>query len=123
MRPQEEILSNRRLRDVRHNPLFPAECEVYYGVIRIGRWIGSVVFGRNEDGWEHVSVSPFNSGITPSWRDMCEVKDIFWDEEETVIQFHPPKSTYVNMMPNCLHLNRPKDGVLYEGLLRRCRAQ
>jgi hypothetical protein len=35
---------------------------------------------------------------------MCAIKAIFWDDEETVIQFHPKKSEYVNTNPNCLHL-------------------
>jgi hypothetical protein len=59
------------------------------------------------DGWEHVSVSLEDR--TPLWEEMCAVKDIFWDEEETVIQFHPAKSSYVNHHPYCLHLWRRID--------------
>lgn len=55
-----------------------------------------------EDGWEHVSVS-LPSRI-PTWDEMNFVKDLFWGEEETVIQFHPKKSQYVNACENCLHL-------------------
>ena len=51
---------------------------------------------------EHVSVSLPNR--TPSWEEMCKIKDLFWGEEETVIQFHPPRSEYVNNHPYCLHL-------------------
>ena len=60
-------------------------------------------------GWEHVSVSMLTSSgsATPSWDEMCLIKDIFWDEEDCVIQFHPPKSEYVNNHPNVLHLWRP----------------
>lgn len=29
-----------------------------------------------------------------------------WDEEECVVQYHPPKSEYVNFRPYCLHLRR-----------------
>ena len=57
-------------------------------------------------GWEHVSVCPKN-GTMPRWDDMCLIKDLFWDEEDCVIQYHPPKSEYVNNVPNCLHLWRP----------------
>ena len=60
-------------------------------------------------GWEHISVSPLKKKITPSWEMMCKVKDIFFREDEAVIQIHPPKSEYVNNMPNCLHLWRPID--------------
>lgn len=57
-------------------------------------------------GWEHVSVS-INRKRTPSWEIMAQVKDLFWDQEDTVIQFHPPRSQYVNFHPFCLHLWRP----------------
>ena len=79
-----------------------------FGDITIGDWKGSVVFGYNEHGWEHVSVSPYN-GKTPTWDDMCAVKNIFWDDEEEVLQFHPKKSQYINLKDNCLHLWRPLD--------------
>jgi hypothetical protein len=59
-------------------------------------------------GWEHVSVTlPDWGPKTPSWAEMCFVKDLFWCEDETVIQFHPGKSDYVNIHPGCLHLWRP----------------
>lgn len=35
---------------------------------------------------------------------MCEVKQLFWDDEETVLQFHPKKSQYINVHPYVLHL-------------------
>ena len=57
-------------------------------------------------GWEHVSVSIHNSTSTPSWSIMSKVKDIFWDDEVCVVQFHPKKSDYVNFHPGCLHLWR-----------------
>ncbi len=59
----------------------------------------------DELGWEHVSVSRPNR--CPTWEEMCLVKDLFWDAEDTVIQFHPPKSEYVNNHKYCLHLFRP----------------
>ena len=59
-------------------------------------------------GWEHVSISTRRR--PPNWQEMCFVKDLFWDEQECVIQFHPPKSEYVNNHPHCLHLWRPIDG-------------
>lgn len=57
-------------------------------------------------GWEHVSVSCSAMNRCPNWTEMCFVKDLFWDGEETVIQFHPPKSEYVNHHPRTLHLWR-----------------
>jgi hypothetical protein len=55
--------------------------------------------------WEHVSVSV--EGRTPTWDEMCFVKDLFWLEDECVVQYHPPKSEYVNCHPYTLHLWRP----------------
>lgn len=63
------------------------------------------VLASDTEGWEHVSVSlPFRC---PTWDEMCFIKDIFWGEEETVIQFHPPRSQYVNNHDFCLHLWKP----------------
>lgn len=58
-------------------------------------------------GWEHVSVSHLDDDLIPSWDDMCYVKDLFWEAEETVIEFHPKKSEYVNNHPGVLHLWKP----------------
>jgi hypothetical protein len=58
-----------------------------------------------EHGWEHVSVSTKHR--TPNWTEMCFVKDLFWNDDEVVMQLHPAKSEYVNYHPNCLHLWRP----------------
>jgi hypothetical protein len=60
--------------------------------------------------WEHVSVSTEHR--CPNWDEMCFVKDLFWDDEECVVQFHPPKSQYVNHHPYCLHLWKHRDGIM-----------
>lgn len=82
-----------------------------YGAFRLmgpcGTQLMIIASGADADdvmsqGWEHVSVS--TPKRTPNWTEMCLVKDLFWDEEETVIQFHPPKSQYVNNHPHVLHL-------------------
>jgi hypothetical protein len=56
--------------------------------------------------WEHVSVSLANR--CPTWEEMCIIKSLFWDDDDVVLQFHPPKSDYVNQHPFCLHLWRYK---------------
>jgi len=61
-------------------------------------------------GWEHVSVSTRRR--PPNWQEMCFVKDLFWEEEECAIQFHPPRSEYVNNHPHCLHLWGRADGAI-----------
>ena len=67
------------------------------------------VVASNGGGWEHVSVSPSNRKrqTCPTWDEMCAIKDLFFEPEETVVQYHPPKSEYVNTHPYCLHLWRP----------------
>jgi len=63
--------------------------------------------GRNSDdsGWEHVSVSHHLE--IPRWSWMCRIKDYFWDEDDAVMQYHAPKSEWINNHPRCLHLWRP----------------
>ncbi len=67
-------------------------------------------------GWEHVSVTLKSKerkiDRCPTWAEMCYVKEIFWDDEEEVMQLHPKKSDYVNFHPYCLHLWRPKDAAI-----------
>ena len=57
-------------------------------------------------GWEHVSVS--RKDRCPTWEEMCQVKGMFWDDEDVVMQFHVPAKDHVNNHPYCLHLWRPK---------------
>jgi len=59
-------------------------------------------------GWDHVSVSL--SSRCPVWDEMCFIKNLFFDAEETVMQLHPAKSQYKNCHPYCLHLWRPQKG-------------
>lgn len=69
-----------------------------------------VAVDGSDTGWEHVSVSL--RGRCPNWIEMCDVKDLFWLPEETVMQLHPPQSRYVNNHPYCLHLWRPVGAAL-----------
>lgn len=62
------------------------------------------VIASDGEGWEHVSVSLPNR--CPTWEEMCRIKNLFWDEEDCVVQFHPPKSQYRNVHPYCLHMWR-----------------
>lgn len=57
--------------------------------------------------WEHVSVSIIPQMRCPTWEEMCYIKSFFWEDEEAVMQLHPPKSEWVNNHPYCLHLWRP----------------
>lgn len=60
-------------------------------------------------GWEHVSIAPYKRSHTPTWEEMCRVKDMFFHDDEVVVQYHPAKSDYVNNVTNCLHLWRSTD--------------
>jgi len=57
--------------------------------------------------WDHVSVSL--KSRTPTWEEMCYVKDLFFREDEVVIQYHPAKADYVNNCNTCLHMWRPQN--------------
>lgn len=60
------------------------------------------VICSDQRGWEHIGVSLKNR--CPNWGEMKFVKELFFDDEETVIQFHPKKSQYINNHEFCLHL-------------------
>lgn len=57
--------------------------------------------------WDHVSVSLKDR--TPNWEEMAWVKSLFWDDEELVVEYHPPKSKYINVTATVLHLWKPLD--------------
>jgi hypothetical protein len=72
------------------------------------RFKDTVVVSSGHDteyNWEHVSVSCATT--TPTWTQMCYIKNMFWDEDEWVVQFHPAASDYVNVHPFCLHMWKP----------------
>lgn len=56
-------------------------------------------------GWDHVSIS-LDKNRTPTWEEMCYVKNLFFKEDEAVIQIHPKKEDYVNFAKVTLHLWR-----------------
>jgi len=70
------------------------------------------VIASNGGGWEHVSVSPASDRrkACPTWEEMCAIKDMFFQPDECVVQYHPAESEYVNLHPYCLHLWRPTGG-------------
>ena len=67
----------------------------------------TVIWTRNEGGYDHVSVTPKHKTYMPTWDDMCLLKDIFFKEQEEAYQFHPPTGHNVNTIHNCLHLWKP----------------
>lgn len=81
------------------------------GEIHFPHWTGSVIWS-NGGGWDHVSVAPYRRNILPSWEDMCRLKDMFFYDDEAVVQYHPAKSEYVNNLSNCLHIWKPQNETL-----------
>lgn len=91
--------------------LYGNEGDKYNGVFRnipLPSGAKACVVISNGGGWEHVSVSI--KGRCPRWQEMCYIKDLFFEDEEEVVQFHPKKSEYVNVHNTCLHLWRPTTG-------------
>jgi hypothetical protein len=62
--------------------------------------------------WEHVSVHVldpvFRKQRIPNWLEMCFVKELFWDDDEVVVQFHPAKKDWISVHDAVLHLWRSK---------------
>jgi len=82
------------------------------GAFKIPGPFGTELFVIASDGdisiaveWEHASIHVHNR--CPNWPEMDFIKRLFWDDEETVIQLHPPRSLWVNIHPFTLHLWRP----------------
>ena len=109
MKSKGDILASNRIK--------PMELDESGGVARIqlrGGFKGTVIWGCDEEGWEHVSVSAHDLRQMPTWTEMCQVKDLFFDAEEEAVQIHPKESEYVHGVlgtdTNILHLWRPVDG-------------
>ena len=63
------------------------------------------VIASDGNGWDHVSVS--TEERCPKWNEMQQIKELFFRDDEVVMQLHPAESEYVNNHPHCLHLWRP----------------
>jgi len=88
---------------IRNGP-FGTVTGVMYGAFTIGV-IGLRVISSGPEQWEHVSVSLDHR--CPTWDEMCMIKDLFWTEQEDIIQFHPRASAYINCHRYCLHMWKP----------------
>ncbi len=106
---------------MRAKPLPPSEqCYMYGADARNGAYLyprkkgnlrvivsddtGWEAAGYSLPAWEHVSVSLEHR--LPTYTEMCWVKNLFWRDDECVVQFHVPKDDHVNYHENCLHLFR-----------------
>lgn len=61
--------------------------------------------------WEHISTSVKSPKMIfnrcPNWDEMKFVKEMFWDDEDVCIQYHPKQSEYINTHEFVLHIWRP----------------
>jgi hypothetical protein len=82
--------------------------------IPLDKDITAFVIASDGMGWEHVSVHIEARGKNkvPTWDQMCRIKGIFWSDEDCVIQYHPPRSQYINCHEHTLHLWRPRGVIL-----------
>lgn len=75
------------------------------GLFTKGAMKGMTVIWSYGGGWEHVSID--GKKRMPDWNEMCMLEDMFFKYDECCVQYHPPKSEYVNNIPYCLHIWRP----------------
>jgi hypothetical protein len=99
-------IENYRLKD-KERKIYGCNGDNHNGIFKV--FVSGKSFyciASNGGGWEHISITRGNSKM-PTWEEMCAIKDIFFEAEEEVVQYHPRKSEYVNIHESCLHLWRP----------------
>ena len=118
MKSLKEIVEDTRVQGKIEKSLSGKEMLMGYVRLRSGKQNTLTVVADDKDGWEHVSVSVFQSNTKMlTWEEMCEVKEIFWRPDEEVHQIHPKKSEYVHGVgtkKNVMHLWRPTGGWMEE---------
>lgn len=68
------------------------------------------VIASNGRGWKHVSVSLVDKpAVVPNYKTMQEIRRLFYEDDQWVVQFSPPKSEHINNHPGCLHWWMPLD--------------
>lgn len=82
----------------------------FYGMIYLPlgskNHLFSIVVSWN-NGWDHISIA--HRYRDPEWLTMCKLKELFFDDDEVVVQYHPKKEDYINIHPHCLHLRKPQN--------------
>lgn len=98
MKRFDTILKDTRLQVIKPEPyedvLLKGYLNLRCGKQRTFSVVMSVCLEERLGGVELVSVKLNNdANKTPTWEEMCEVKEIFWKPEEEVHQIHPPESS------------------------------
>jgi hypothetical protein len=97
-----------RLKRIKKGPMRSDDSYGFNGAFEVTGPKGKLhLIVSDPEGWEHASVSPAKNDRTPTWEEMAFIKGLLWGDEEAVIQYHPPKSRYVNNHPHVLHLWKP----------------
>jgi hypothetical protein len=91
------------LRIAQHLQRVSGPTDTNVGAFRLGSL--AIVCGDGE-GWDHVSVS--GRDRVPTWDEMDRIKQIFFRDDEVVMQLHINDDRKVNVHRYCLHLWRPQ---------------
>lgn len=102
----------KKLEEIKSTPNLIIEAEAendgmggkYYDKIN-NKWLNFIF--SYQMGWEHLSVS--TPSKTPTWEQMCMMKDIFWNKDEACVEYHPKEEDYVNNHKYCLHIWKPTE--------------
>lgn len=65
-----------------------------------------IIVAAQGNDWDHVSVS--RTSRCPNWPEMEFIRRMFFNDDETVVQFHVPRTDHINVHPYCLHMWRPQ---------------
>lgn len=71
-----------------------------FAIEQVGKPPLLIVVG-NGYGWDHVSISTRTR--CPDYAEMCLAKDLFFRDDECVMQLAVPAAEHVNMHEHCLH--------------------
>jgi len=118
VKPTSDYLNTRRLRTGRLASA-PEDGNCGAFVLPYSSTVTLNVIASDGMGWDHVSVVAVDPERqrplyrTPTWAEMCFVKDLFFEDDEAVVQFHPPKKQYRNAHEYCLHLWK-QQGVVWD---------
>lgn len=84
--------------------VYQQDCDGWYLVPFRG--VTLKVIASNGLDWDHVSVAL--SHRCPTWEEMEHVRELFFRDDETVMQLSVPRTEHINQHPYCLHWWRPQ---------------
>lgn len=119
MRSIEEIKNSDRVNNFQPFTLGEGEAYTfYYSFFADRKHTVAAILGCDEHGadgkhFEHLSFHIIGrEGIIPTWEQMCEMKNLVFQDEEECYQVFPKKSQYfhgIGNMKNVMHIWRDKE--------------